>query len=135
MQTIILKLWFMNTDSKYYIKHFAWNFIFIWIAFDIYYIRVRIPGFKLLPVRPLCLRPGSLFPLGSKHISSRHFQACLILTLVNWPTVLLDWPHKLFLYWKKLRLREVTEDGAVCVQPTSWFYVCYPSNLSLPCLR
>ena len=135
---IILKLWFMNTDSNYCIKHFAWNFIFIWIAFDIYYIPVRIlvrvPDFKLLPVSPSASDQVASFLWEASTFLQGIFRIVFILTLVNWPTVQRDWLHKLFLYWKKLRLREVTEDGAVCMQPVSWFYICYPSNHSSSCL-
>lgn len=94
---------------------------------------MRIPDFKLLPMSPSASDQVAS-SLGSKHISSRHFQDCLIVTLANGPTLLLDSLHKLFLYWKKLRLREVTEDGAVGVQPVDWFHICYPSNLSSSCL-
>ena len=88
------------------------------------------PWLEASSCEPLCLRPGSLFPLGSKHISSRHFQDCLYLDFSELTNSAAWLTAQLFLYWKKLRLREVTEDGAVCVQPVSWFYICYPSNLS-----
>lgn len=59
------KLKFQNINNKYCTKHFSWNFIFIWITFDLHYNPMKFLYLKKLRLRQsravLCRQPVSCF--------------------------------------------------------------------------